>query len=332
MVVKLIEDKALWDKHIEESPYGTLFHLWDFLKIIERHSGCKLYPYGIYRGDELVCLFPLFIKSFMGVKMVFSPPPGMAVPNLGFVMGAVYDKLKQRRKEMYINGVADEIEAEIKKMHANYVQISTVNRFVDVRPFRWNGYSVQMKYSYAIDLNMSLDEIWGNFDDSLKREISDGEKMQLSIRPTDDVDQFYHILQGQFERKGQIPPMPGKAYLKDVIAAFPDNLKISFLYKGDKIVDLVAYYQYKKHFAFWLWLTEHDTSLNSSEYIAWDYIRNKKAEGLESLEISGASVKRHFAFKSKFNAPLVYNFSITRNDMAGRVGEGMYSSLLKVHI
>jgi hypothetical protein len=107
MVVKLIDDQGLWDKHIEDSVYGTLFHKWDFLKIIEKHSESKLYPYGVFRGEELVCLFPLFVKQFMGLRMIFSPPPGLAVPYLGFVMVSAYDRLKQRRKESYINDVAD---------------------------------------------------------------------------------------------------------------------------------------------------------------------------------------------------------------------------------
>lgn len=330
MVVKLIDDQGLWNKHIEESPYGTLFHLWDFLKIIEKHSECKLYPYGIYRGDELVCLFPLFIKSFMGITMVFSPPHGMGIPYLGFVMSSIYDKLKQRRKESYINNVADEIEAEIKKMHANSVHISTVNRFVDVRPFRWNGYDILMNYSYAIDLKRPFDEIWENFDDELKREISESEKLQLSIRPADDVDRFYRVMQDRFKEQHETPPITSKEYLKDVLKTFPDNIKIGFLYNGNDILDPIASYQYKNRSGFWIWLARQDEALHSSESGAWNFIKNKKAEGMESLEITGANIKSQYVFKSKFNAPLIYNFSIFKNDLIGRMGEGIYSSLIKI--
>ena len=45
---------------------------------------------------------------------------------VGFVMGAVYDKIRQRKKESYLNGVMDEMEAEIKKFHASSVSISSM--------------------------------------------------------------------------------------------------------------------------------------------------------------------------------------------------------------
>jgi hypothetical protein len=329
MVVKLIDDKSLWDKHIEESPYGTLFHRWDFLKVIEKHSGCKLYPYGIYRGDELTCLYPLYVRGFMGTKMVFSPPPGLAVPHLGFVMGRVYDKLKQRRKETYLNEMVDGIEAEIKQLGANFVYLSTVNRFVDVRPFKWSGYDVHMYYSYAIDLMRPLDEIRGNFDEGLKREVMEGEKLPFTMRNA-GVDEFYGVLSDRYRRDGRA--VIGKEYLKDVLSAFPDNVKIALLYNGDEAVDPVAYYQYKDRSAFWIWPAGRDTVSHGSAYAAWDLIKNKKAEGLASLEIPGASERRQNAFISKFNAPLIYNFAIARNDLKGRIGGGMYRNLIKVRI
>lgn len=89
MVIKLIEDKNRWDQFIDNSTYGTLFHKWDFLKIIEKYSGYQLHPYGIYRRDELICVFPIYTKEYMGAKIVASPPSNMAVPYLGFIMSQI---------------------------------------------------------------------------------------------------------------------------------------------------------------------------------------------------------------------------------------------------
>lgn len=330
MVIKLIEDQGLWDKHIEDSAYGTLFHKWDFLKIIEKHSESKLYPYGVFRGDELTCLFPLFVKQFMGLRMIFSPPPGLAVPYLGFAMVSTYDRLKQRRKESYINSVADEMEEEIKKLHPNFVYMSTVNRFPDVRPFRWNGYEVQMNYSYVIDLKRPLDDIRNDFDAGLKSAIAVSEKLPLSVRPAEDVDQFYSAMQSRFRSRRETPPVASKEYLRDVLKAFPDNIKINFLYNGNDIVVPFASYQYKKRSGFWVWLARPDEVFHSSEFCAWDLIKAKKAEGMESLEMPGAGIRSQYMLKSRFNAPLVYNFSVYRKDLAGRMGESLYANVIKI--
>jgi hypothetical protein len=329
MAVKLIDDKDIWDKFIDESPYGTIFHKWEFLSIVEKYSGYKLRRYGIYRGEELVCLYPIFIREFLGLRMVFSPPPNMAIPHMGFVMSATYDRLKQRRKESYVNDVMDEMEQELKGIRANFISISTVSGFLDMRPLKWNNYNVQMYYTYIIDLMQPLEKIWDNFDNDLRREIRKTSDLGLSIRETSDIDEFYRIMKDRYRQQGLNLPIVSKEYLKDIIAAFPDNVKANFLYKDDKVVDLVAYYQYKKRFVFWIGWVNLDKNMHSNEYMSWEYAKMKKAEGLEKLEIQGANVKRLCFFKSKFNGALEYDFTITKKDILGSIAEGTYRRFIK---
>jgi hypothetical protein len=71
----LIQDQTSWDQFIDNSPHGLLFHKWNFLKTIELHSGYELLPYGINKGESLICVIPLFYKKIMGLKLLFSPPP-----------------------------------------------------------------------------------------------------------------------------------------------------------------------------------------------------------------------------------------------------------------
>jgi hypothetical protein len=161
LALELINDKDLWDGFIEKSPYGLLFHKWDFLRAIEKHTKFKLLPYGIYMGEELICAYPIFYRKYGGLKMVFSPPPGSSIPYLGLVMSPVYDTLKQRRKELYINTVVDEMEREIKGLSPNFVSIDAAPKFVDLRPFKWNGYDVETHFNYVIGLEKPLEgELW----------------------------------------------------------------------------------------------------------------------------------------------------------------------------
>lgn len=324
MVVKLLDNKDLWDKHVDESTYGTLFHRWDFLKIIEKHSGYRLHPYGVYRGDELVCLFPVFARSSLGRTILASPPPNLPIPYLGFVMGPIYDKIRQRKKESYLNGVMDEMEAEIKKFHPGTVSVSTVNGFVDMRPFKWNGYHVQMRYSYAVDLKQPLEALLNRFDQNLKREIAGAEKLPLSLAPADDIGAFYDALANLYRRHNLGRSLPDLAFLKDALAAFPDNLKICFLRKGDDIVSPIAYYQFKNRFSFWLGWGLSDNNLQYDAYVAWSFIRNKRAEGLATLEVPASGRKQLCFFSSMFNAPIEYHFSIRKNDLLGSIAGSVH--------
>jgi hypothetical protein len=90
------------------------------------------------------------------MKLIFSPPPQVMVPYLGFVMGPGYAGPKQKRKEAYLEAVS-EITAEIRKIAPNYVKMLT-EPFDDIRPFRWQNYDVDI-YEYVIDLTRPTEEI-----------------------------------------------------------------------------------------------------------------------------------------------------------------------------
>ncbi|MGZ4911331.1 MAG: hypothetical protein ACXV5G_11530, partial [Halobacteriota archaeon] len=75
MTVELLEDKKRWDQFVETSPQGLLFHKWDFLKTVERHSKYRFLPYCVYSGEQLRCIFPFFIARDRGLTYLCSPSP-----------------------------------------------------------------------------------------------------------------------------------------------------------------------------------------------------------------------------------------------------------------
>lgn len=235
MTVNLLDNGEQWDRFIEDSPYSTLFHRWKFLKIVEKHSGYRLLQYGVYRGSELTCVFPAFYRSIAGVRMVFSPPPRSVVPNLGPVMSADYAGLKQNKRETHLNGAIDELNAEIAKLAPRYTFISTVPGLDDARPFQWSGYDVRVRYTYVLDLRPPLDQIWGGFSQGCRKNIKACGKHPITIERTTDVGTFNGIMLDRLGSKGLSSPTHGTAYLRELLEAFPDNLKMYFVCSGGEI-------------------------------------------------------------------------------------------------
>ena len=82
-------DAEEWDRIISESPHGTLFHHWNWLKITEKHTRSTLYPLmGIEKGVP-IGVFPLFFQKKGPARMVFSPPPHAAMFYLGPAMARI---------------------------------------------------------------------------------------------------------------------------------------------------------------------------------------------------------------------------------------------------
>ena len=330
MTIRMIQDGAVWDGFLDRTSYGTIFHRWRFLKIVEKYSSYKLLPCGVYRGNELICLFPLYYRTYRGMKLIFSPPPQVMVPYLGFVMGPGYAGLKQKRKEAYLAEAVSEITAEIRKIAPNYVKMLTEPCFDDIRPFRWQNYDVDISYEYVIDLTRPTEEIRAGFDSTCKKQIRHCEGLGLAMRRSYDVDAFYRIMGENFREKGVSSPYHtgDSAYLKELLEAYPDNLKMYFLYEGEKISGAHVIGEYHGKCTLWL----GSATGHHNEYMLWELIKLAKSDGCRVFEIQDADTERVLPFKSKFNPGLEHKFLVNRKDALGTVAEWAFNHLVRTWI
>ncbi len=328
MAVILIKDKKTWDDFIDQSNYGLLFHKWDFLKIMEKYSGYGLLPFGVHKGDVLTCVFPLFCKREMGMRMVFSPPPRACVPYLGPVMSATYDTLKQKRKESYLQSVTDEIGQELKKISPNYTSITLSHGLTDIRPFKWNGYKDESHYTYKLDLAASLDDIWAGFDATCKKNIKKSEKLGLAIKRVHDSDKFYDVMKKRYEEQELNAPLYSAQYLADLMEAYPENLKMFFVYQGEDIIALCIDCDYKGRVIHWLGAARFDNGIAGNDYMLWELIKQARGDGFKEFEIQGANQKRLSEFKSKFNPGLETYYTLQKRDSLGKIAEWAYVNFM----
>lgn len=327
MSTEIIQDKDLWDKFVDESPYGTIFHKWEFLKILEKYSGYRLLTYGVYNGNQLICVFPLYFRAYRGLKLVFSPPPSINMPYLGFLMGPMYDSVKQKRKESYLEEMVREISAEIEKLSTNYVSAITVPGFQDIRPFKWHDYATDVRFDYIIDLERPLDDIWAGFDATCKKNIKSSGRLPMEIKESSDTETFYRIMGERLSQKGQssvyLTQDPG--FLRDLMAAYPDNVKMYFMYNAGEIVGVQVVCLYKEKFTLWL----GSASGHFNEYLMWELLKKVKAEGYKEYEIPDANTQRLSPFKSKFNPSLEIDYSITKMDRLGKMAEWAFVNVVR---
>ena len=135
MAVEQLEDKEQWDEFVETSPQGSLFHKWDFLKTVERHSKYEFLPYCVYSGEELRCIFPLFIRRNRGLTVMNSPPPNTQISYLGPAFDPSVEARKASGREKIVEEVTDEVCREIDKIAPNLVSFTTVPNLLDLRFF-----------------------------------------------------------------------------------------------------------------------------------------------------------------------------------------------------
>ena len=327
MTVELIEDKKTWDEFVDESPYAVLSHKWDFLKIIEKYSGYKLYTYGVYKGDYLLGIYPLFYKRKLGLRTIYSPPMGALY--LGFLVSGEYDKLKQSKKESFLNSFLGEMENEIKMYAPDYTLIHTTPNFLDIRFLKWDGYLVIPEYTYALDLNGNAEEIWNGFSHDLRKDLRQADRHGLEFRASDDISILYERQEKRYRELGANFSM-NREYLNELTKAFPDNIRVYYAYNNEgEVISASCQQEYKRRVLGWAAMAR--TVENGNEFLLWKLIELANSEGYEKFEISGANARNQCIFKSKFNPSLELFYKIIKKSLFGKTASWAYSNLYLKH-
>ena len=306
MAVELLEDKKRWDQFVETSPQGLLFHKWDFLKTVERHSQYRFLPYGVYSGDELRCIFPFFIwRERFGMTSMGSPPPfDTQIPYLGPAFDPSVQTLKASAREKIFAQVTDELCREIDTIAANFVSIVTVPNFIDVRSFIWKKYREHLRFTYAIDLERSLDEIWASFTKRCRQEIKYVSAHSPEIQQTNDVSPILDIWRPRFSELGIDVPLLSDSYLKELVAKFPQHITVYNLTIDGKLATATACCaMQKERYGYWIGGVNARRDLSVTNYLIWEVIQQAKSKGFRKLDLYEPD-ERHSPYKSKFNPVL----------------------------
>ena len=330
MVVELLEDKKRWDQFVENSPQGLLFHKWDFLKTVERHSKYQFLPYGVYSGDELRCIFPFFFwRDRFGLTNMGSPPPiDTQILYLGPAFDPSVQALKASAKEKILNQVTDELCREIDTIAPNFIYIVTVPNFIDVRFFMWKNFTARLGFTYAIDLERSLDEIWASFSQSCRRGVKRVSAYSPEIQQTNDVSALLDIWRPRFSELGMEVPLISDSYLKELVATFPQDVTVySLIIDGRLAAADACCVMQKERYCAWIGgVNARRDTLGVNDYFLWEIVQRAKSEGFKKLDL-GEPDARISSNKAKFDPVLEPFCFVERTNTKGKPVYSAYQKL-----
>jgi hypothetical protein len=319
MVVELLEDKKRWDQFVETSPQGLLFHKWDFLKIVERHSKHRFLPYCVYSGEQLICIFPIFIGRDHGLTVVNSPPPNTQIPYLGPAFDPNVLAFTTRAKEKIFDQVTGELCREIDKLAPNYVSFTTVPNFLDVRFFIWKKYREHYRMTYTLDLEKSLDEIWASLTWHCRKGIRKLSAYSPEIQQTNDVSALLDIWRGRFSERGLRVPLLSDSYFKELVAAYPKDVTVYNLIIDGRLATASAFcVLQKERYHWWLGGVNVRKNLSVNDYLFWEIAKRAKSENFKKLDLGEDT--RYPSNKTKFDPVLEPFWTLKKADILYRSG------------
>jgi len=321
MGIEILKDREQWDRFVDGSPYGSIFHQWDLLKIVEKHTGFRFLPYGITKGEKLIALLPLFSRRAYGFRMVASPPPQTGIPHMGFVVSENFDTQKQDRREQDLETIGTELAGELETLAPDHFFMSLPPNFLDVRIFRWLGFEVIPSYTYFLDLTPPLEKILEGFKNKRKGAIRSSLKSGLTMEIGSDPEHLFRLMKFRYDTLGQALGIPGIEYLQDLSRDLPDAIRVCNVRDGDRVVASIMLTRYKD-VKFWLGLTKAPG--NTNDFLVWQVIQEAKSQGFSTLEVVGANTRHLSSYKNQFNPVLVPGFNIRRRNRRAAVAENLY--------
>ncbi len=309
-------DIEKWNSAVASSSHGTLFHTWEWLKIVQNHTSSVLYPLMAYRGENLVGIYPVFIQKKGFFNIAFSPLPKAYLLYLGPVI-LDYDNLKQNKKESTFMQLQEEIDRFLFiELKCKYVRIRSSPGLFDSRPFIWGGYQVEPLYTYRINLTGGVDHVWEQFDRKLRVDINRAIREGVGVEEgnKEDIGFIRSSLYRRFERQG-FRPSDHSRYLSELYDTFhPDNLKIFIAtYKGEKVGGMISLC-YKDIMYLWVGVPKSDLKgISPNDLVQWEAIKWACNNGYRYYEeMDGGDDPRLRHFKSKYNPELAIWYSAVK--------------------
>ncbi len=329
--VKVADERELevWDKIVDSSEMGTIFHKSVWLKAAEKHTKSKLYPLIGYEGREAVSLFPIFFKKRAFIKMAFSPPPKCAIP----YMGPVFRYLSSRQtsiEKLHDNIVNKTLSFLTNELHPDYISIKTQRNLLDIRSFLWWALDAHPNYTYMVPMEGSTKSLFEGLSNETRIHIRKAEKeKQLEVRQG-DITYFKALIKmttDRYQEQGQNFG-PSSTYLMKIYEALPENIDVVGLIHDGQIVGGLILLKYRDVVAHWLaGITPLKRLRGANELLHWWVIKKYKEKGYKHYELIGANTRHLCKFKSKFNPNVNVYFRLTKRNHKSRIAESIYNRL-----
>jgi hypothetical protein len=339
------EDAQKWDNFVSESPQGTLFHQWNWLKITEKHTQSTLYPIFGMKGSSIIGILPLFFQKKGPLKMVFSPPPHVALFYLGPVLAGA-ETLKQKNQEFnyfefqkkselnYIE-FQKSVEFFIKNtLKAQYISISLSPSLPDPRPFGWSGYSIELNFDYKIDLTKGCDYLYQTLDKKGRQNMSRAKKRGITVEigGKEEYEKILDLMDLRYAQQGK-NVMESRLYLLDIFNAFKDNLKIFVAKVDGKIVTGSIDFQYRDTHYSWIGNPKPKNHISPSpnDLLIWESVCYAHETGCKYyITMNAAGDKRlHSYYASKFDPDLHVHFTVKKHSNLAGAMEKFYLNITK---
>jgi hypothetical protein len=327
-------DAREWDTIISNSPHGTLFHYWKWLKITEKHTQSTLYPLIGTKDGIIVGAFPLFFQKKGPLRIVFSPPPHVVLFYLGPILSD-WNKLNQEKRELNYIEFQKSVDIFIKnELKPHYVSISLSPNLQDPRPFTWSKYSSELHFDYVVDLSRGCDYLFKALHKKERQKLNRARKIGITVEigGKNEYERILDLMEIRYAQQGK-NVSESRQYFLDIYDEYKDFIKVFIAkYKGEIVTGSIDLQYGDTHYS-WIGNPKPRTNISPSpnDLLIWESILYAYQGGFQYyVTMNAAGNKRlHSYYASKFNPELKTHFSVKKNSFIIGILEKSYIDMIK---
>tara|TARA_Y100000310_G_scaffold144390_1_gene143645 strand:+ start:18102 stop:18956 length:855 start_codon:yes stop_codon:yes gene_type:complete len=280
--IREITDYKAWDNFVESTEQGTIFSTSKWLTLLD----LPFKIYGYYKSNVL----------FGGMANFDKPAP--LTPFQGILVAR--DSQAKYTTRMSLHN-------EVAKALVNYAPSHFYNHytFPDIRPFKWDGWQCDVRYTYVVDLT-DMDRLWEGLEKQTRYEINHALKTYQPFM-TPDVNVFNSLYSETFKRRGLERPIDSEMVQR---LCFTLNAAIFCSLSPDSVGSMAVFIEDNKR-AYYLLGASNDTGQTSSLTL-WSAFEKLARAGVKEVDLVGCNNEQIGLFKRGFGGLLNPYYGVTR--------------------
>ncbi len=300
-----IDDADTWNELVREGVGGCVFSTREWLNNAQHATGGEPRMFGCIKNGRLVAGLAGMERSGGGMRQLATP---VLTPHGGLMYQPV--KVKSPGKlEADRNRATELLVSHISQCY-NHVSLCHTPAIVDLRPFSWNGFSPQVRYTYRIGIS-NLEEVWEKLERRTRTVIRKAEDSGFEFIETRDASAIRQLYELVYAKSSGPPPVDPASVEKFVAKVIDSGLGQAFAIKSASEIASVVVFVNGFDTAY-AWIAGQNPDFAASGATSLLYWRFFEHTALKQFDFVGANMPSIALFKRGFGGELTSYFAVER--------------------
>lgn len=292
-------------------------HTPETLSVLDTHVGGDLRLYGGYKGNELIGLLPVVVRTELGATAVVSPPPGFGIPQMGpiFLPASPKQRKQEKVNQAFTSAVLDTVDAHDP---LTVFGLSCSTEYTDPRPYLWAGFDVETRFTYRLALcDRSPEVVLQSFSREVRRGIRDAENagVCVTLQGVDGARAVYNAHERRRNEQGDNYPVPWE-YVRDLVKALGNRSRVYVAHTpdGEFLGGITVVYSNEK--AYYMQGGTHidHQHVSANELLHWhvieDILTDPELAPITRYDLGNANMESLAHYKSKYDAEPIPHYLV----------------------